>query len=92
MVLFKLSVQPEQGGKYEFTFQYGSIQIMIYRIYLQPYQEFTFQYGSIQIVNVGQNVIIDTEIYIPIWFYSNTARYYTILACLYLHSNMVLFK
>ncbi len=53
-----------------FTFQYGSIQISVPLAIFCLKFAFTFQYGSIQI-NSSLSYIILSNIYIPIWFYSN---------------------
>ena len=57
---------------FNFTFQYGSIQIEADQGYVDIIKDFTFQYGSIQIVNKC-SIFKFVELYIPIWFYSNSS-------------------
>ena len=48
MVLFKCIKRTTAYGFYKFTFQYGSIQIVVKQILECFKNKFTFQYGSIQ--------------------------------------------
>ena len=53
---------------------------------------FTFHYGPIQISTIYCKYIHKTNIYIPLWSYSNAAFYLFYRFVNDLHSTMVLFK
>ena len=55
-----------------FTFHYGSILIYCVSSYPISVNLFTFHYGSILIVTIGIHDTGNFDIYIPLWFYSNT--------------------
>ena len=67
-----------------FTFQYGSIQILKRKNIYYVNIHFTFQYGSIQIRYI-LTFSYSCLLYIPIWFYSNSNAFTSILSRIQLY-------
>ena len=75
-----------------FTFHYGPIQIQVEFNDDVLKDIFTFHYGPIQITCHHVFYTFISDIYIPLWSYSNIFQFFIVIFFEDLHSTMVLFK